>query len=199
MIACFIRFVTLNVLMTISGITIKHFAYCPQIVRIESMGFTERVSEAMIEGEQVEKDKVMNFLYATLKPLNVVGKPIFRYGDLIGSPDYVLIYPNHWVPLDVKSGRKRYDHKLQMKYYLYLMDMNGINVKEGLLYYVSLKEMVRLEYNYAEKRYVEKVLSKIREAINGKVRVVQDARKCYNCGFFVYCKPKIKGNLAYVD
>lgn len=182
----------------ISGTTIKHFAYCPQIVRIESIGFTERVSEAMKEGEQVEAEKVINFLYATLKPLNIVSKPIFRYKDLVGSPDYVLTYPNYAIPIDVKSGRKRNDHKLQIKYYLYLMDLNGIRVKEGLIYYVSLHEIVRLKYTHYDKKYIEKVIEEIREAMNGKVKVVQDARKCYNCGFYSACKPSIKGGIAFV-
>jgi len=182
----------------ISGVTIKHYAYCPQIVRLESMGFTERTTEAMVEGGQVEKEKSINFLYGVLKPLNIVRNPVFRHKDLVGSPDLVLIYPNYWVPLDIKSGRKRYDHKLQMKFYLYLMDINGINVKEGLIYYVSLKEIYRMKYTYADRRYMERLLQNVREAMSGKVKVVQKASKCYNCGFFSVCKPKISGNIATV-
>jgi CRISPR-associated exonuclease Cas4 len=41
----------------ITGVTIKHFAYCPQIVKLESMGFEERVTEAMREGEGMIKRK----------------------------------------------------------------------------------------------------------------------------------------------
>lgn len=61
---------------------------------------------------------MINFLYASLRPLNIAKKPIFKCKDLIGSPDYLLTYVNYVVPLDVKSGRKRSDHILQMKYLL---------------------------------------------------------------------------------
>ncbi len=37
----------------ITGSTIKHYFYCPAIVKIESLGFRERVTEAMVEGEEV--------------------------------------------------------------------------------------------------------------------------------------------------
>ncbi|TRM79711.1 CRISPR-associated protein Cas4, partial [Sulfolobus sp. D5] len=74
----------------ISGVTIKHYIFCPAIIQIESLGFEERITEAMIEGEEVDKEKVMNFLYPTLKAKQVVKKPVLRYKDLIGIPDYVL-------------------------------------------------------------------------------------------------------------
>ncbi|BFH74719.1 CRISPR-associated protein Cas4 [Sulfurisphaera javensis] len=186
-------------IFTISGITIKHFAYCPQIVRLESLGFSERVTEAMKEGEVVEEEKVVNFLYATLKPLNIVKKPIFKYKDLVGSPDYLLTFINYVVPLDVKSGRKRNDHILQMKYYLYLLDLKGFRVKEGLIYYVSLKEILRVRYSFHDRKYIEDIVRKIKDAMKGKVKVVQDARKCYNCGFFSVCKPLIRGNIAVIN
>jgi CRISPR-associated exonuclease Cas4 len=181
----------------ITGVTIKHFAYCPQIVKLESMGFEERVTEAMREGEGIDKEKVINFLYGILKPLNIVKKPTFTFKDLVGSPDYVLTFLNHWSPLDIKAGSKRYDHKLQIKYYMYLMDLNGINVKEGLLYYTSSHEVVKVRYSYAVKREVEGVIEKAREAMKGEVRVVQKASKCFNCGFYTYCRPKIKGGIAF--
>ncbi|TRM97051.1 CRISPR-associated protein Cas4, partial [Sulfolobus sp. F1] len=39
----------------ISGVTIKHYIFCPAIIQIESLGFEERITEAMIEGEEVDK------------------------------------------------------------------------------------------------------------------------------------------------
>ncbi|AWS00430.1 CRISPR-associated protein Cas4 [Metallosphaera hakonensis] len=182
----------------ISGSTVKYFSYCPQIVRLTSMGFQERVTEAMMEGKEVDREKVINFLYGTLKPLNIVRGPIFRYKNLVGSPDYVLFFPNFVSPLDLKQGRERRDHVLQILFYLYVMELKGFNVKEGLLYYVREGKLKRIKYSFRERRIVRKTIEEIREAMRGKVRVTQPVQKCYNCGFFRWCRPRIEGGISTV-
>ncbi|MFP3203326.1 MAG: CRISPR-associated protein Cas4 [Sulfolobus sp.] len=183
----------------ISGTTVKHFAYCPQIVRLEAMGFTERVTEAMREGLEVDKEKTVNFLYGVLKPLNIVAKPIFRYNDLVGSPDYVLFFSNYVTPLDVKQGKERIDHVMQILFYLYIMEMKGFNVKEGLLYYVQQGRLKKVRYSFRERNHVARIIEKIRDAMKGKVKVTQPVSKCKNCGFFHWCRPKIEGSIAVIE
>jgi|BEDMetMinimDraft_2_1075160.scaffolds.fasta_scaffold22818_1 CRISPR-associated exonuclease Cas4 len=182
----------------ITGVTIKHYLFCPAIVRIEELGFRERVTEAMQEGGEVDKEKVVNFLFPMLKAKEIIKKPIYKYKDLVGSPDFVLKFSYHYSPLDVKNtDRVGMDHKAQVLYYAYLMEKSGLVVKEGILYYTSGK-LIRLPYTDNERRYVKRLIVKIREAREGRIKVIQPVRKCVNCGFFQYCKPKRVGKFYEV-
>lgn len=178
----------------ISGVTIKHYMYCPAIVRITELGFQERVSEAMIEGSNLDRDVVERFLYAQMKAKEILRKPVFRYGELVGSPDFVLRFSLYYSPLDVKNSRKiNLDHKVQVLYYAYLMDMLGFRVKESALYYIPEGKILRMSYGDGERRYVERIVEAVRRAREGELRVRQPAWKCENCGFFQFCKPRRVG------
>ncbi len=181
----------------ISGITIKHYVFCPAIVQIESLGFEERTTEAMIEGDEVDKEKIMSFLYPTLKAKEIIKKPVLRYKDLVGVPDYVLKFSYYNSPLDLKNSKRvSLDHKFQLIFYSYIMEKLNMIVKEVYLYYIPLKRIVRIPYTTQDKDYIEKMINKIRSIQknkNEKIRVIQPAKKCKNCGFFNYCKPAKAG------
>ncbi|AOL17536.1 CRISPR-associated protein Cas4 [Sulfolobus sp. A20] len=183
----------------ISGVTIKHYIFCPAIIQIESLGFEERITEAMIEGEEVDKEKVMNFLYPTLKAKQVVKKPVLRYKDLIGIPDYVLKFSYYYSPLDLKNSRRiSLDHKFQILFYSYIMEKLNMIVKEAYLYYIPLKRILKIPYTSQDKDHVEKMIDDIRKIQRNEnrknIRIIQPTKKCKNCGFFNYCKPIKYGN-----
>ncbi|AAY81311.1 CRISPR-associated protein Cas4 [Sulfolobus acidocaldarius] len=128
----------------------------------------------------------------------MIKKPFLRYRDLTGQPDYILAFYHYFSPLDIKAGEKvRLDHKMQVIFYSYLMERKGMLVKEGLIYYVKLKRIVRVKYTNQERRYIESVINKIRGTESGrrKERIVQPAKKCINCGFLPYCNPLRQGSL----
>ncbi len=186
----------------ISGVTIKHYFFCPAIVKIEDLGFEERVTEAMTEGNEVDKEKIMTFLYPLLKAKEVIRKPLLRYKDLVGVPDYVLKFSYYYSPLDLKNSKRvSLDHKFQLIFYSYIMEKLNMIVKEAYLYYIPLKKVVRIPYTSSDREYIERVIEDIRRIrkmnSRGRLRIVQPARKCINCGFFQYCKP-LKFGKMYV-
>ncbi|QKR00760.1 CRISPR-associated protein Cas4 [Metallosphaera tengchongensis] len=182
----------------ITGVSVKHYVFCPVILRVEGIGFGERLTEAMREGTEVEAEKVMAFLYPTLKAKEVIRKPYLKYRDLSGVPDYVLRFSYYSSPLDLKDSRRvSLDHKAQVLFYAYLMEMSGTVVKEAFLYYVPLERLIRIPYTYQSREYVERTIREIREIIRGgtgrHLRVTQEAKKCINCGFFYACRPRRQG------
>ncbi|MEM1627578.1 MAG: CRISPR-associated protein Cas4 [Sulfolobaceae archaeon] len=176
---------------------IKRMVYCPLFLYYQKvLGVEERRTEAMKEGEEIDREAVMNFLYPTLRPKRVIRKPILRYRDLSGEPDYILEFPAHYSPLEIKATRLRTrDHKVQLAYYMYLMEMNGMSVKMGFIYYVNHRLLQRVYYNYEEKREVMRILDEAREILKGNIpRVRQPRHKCENCWYFnSYCRPKLRG------
>jgi CRISPR-associated exonuclease Cas4 len=176
---------------------IKRMIYCPLFLYYHKvLGVEERKTEAMKEGEEIDKDAIINFLYPTLKPIKVIKKPVLNYKDLSGIPDFILEFQTHNSPLEIKATRlKTRDHKVQLVYYMYLMEMNSMNVKIGFIYYINYKSLQKIYYNYEEKREILRILNKAREILRGNIpRVRQPKKKCENCWYFnSYCKPKFKG------
>jgi len=187
----------------VTGTDVKRYYYCPLMIYYDNViHIEERKTEAMIEGEEVDKDSIINFLYPSLKPISILKKPYLfskKYGAS-GIPDFVLKFSSFWSPLDVKnSPYERRDHKLQVLFYSFLLEENGRNVKEGFLYYPKRKKTVRIIYGEDERKEMIRIIKKIREIANGKIPKVRQPRsKCENCGFFFYCKPSLKGEISYV-
>ncbi|ARM74584.1 CRISPR-associated protein Cas4 [Acidianus manzaensis] len=179
----------------ISGVVVKHFLYCPAIVRITELGFEERVTDSMMEGEEVDKETVGNFLFGVLKAKELIRKPVYKYKDLVGSPDFVLGFSYYYSPLDVKyTNQVHMDHKAQVLFYAFIMEKLGFNVKQAILYYIPVKKLVKINYTNYEREYVERILRNIVKAKKGFLKVRQPVRKCANCGYFQFCKPKRVGN-----
>jgi len=186
----------------VTATDLKNYVYCPMTIYYRNvLCLEERVTEAMTEGAQVDRDEILNFLHLTLKPLEVVRKPylISRRFLVSGVPDFVLKLRRSWSPLDVKdSYGERRDHRAQVLLYSFLLEESGKSVKQGLIYYVRGKKLFKMPYGEEERREVLLLLTGLRRVLKGELpRVRQPVRKCINCGFFNYCKPKLEG-VAYV-
>ncbi|BBG27746.1 CRISPR-associated protein Cas4 [Sulfuracidifex tepidarius] len=172
----------------ITGTTVKHYVYCPRIVHLEALGFRERVTQYMVEGKEKEEEA-----YEDLSPKLPLEKGKFYSTEgLSGFPDFIV--RGQWIsPLDVKvSNKVRLDHKAEVLFYCYLMELSGERVKEGMLYYLPVKKLVRLNYSSQEREYVKRI---IKEIIISKItdpKVRQPVRKCLNCGFRRWCNPRLK-------
>ncbi|MBP1356973.1 MAG: CRISPR-associated protein Cas4 [Sulfolobus sp.] len=187
----------------ITGVDIKHYLYCPLIVYYNySLHFYERVTEAMEKGDVTDKEAVLNFIYPSLKPLEVIRKP-YLYSESLrisGVPDFVLRFQaGHYSVLEVKDTEKaNRDHKVQVYFYSLLLEENGYRVGNGYIYYTGLKRLVKVPYTSEERKEVIKFIKKVKRAANGyRPRVRQLAVKCENCGYRKFCVPKIEGKIAY--
>ncbi|AEB95211.1 MAG: CRISPR-associated protein Cas4 [Zestosphaera sp.] len=177
----------------IDGTSVKNYLFCAAIIRLQELGFRERTTETMIEGRELDKVSLVNFLFGK-GVKEAIRKPNLRYKDLVGVPDFVLKFPLHFSVLEIKNtSHVSLSHKAQVVFYAYLMDRLNLRVKDGFLYYVPIKRLIRIPYTEREREWAERLIRGVNQAKRGNLKVIQTPNKCLNCGYFPYCKPRREG------
>lgn len=86
-----------------------------------------------------------------------------------------------------KSDKKKEAHIWQVKYYLYVLEKNGINAT-GMLEYPKLRKTDEVLLSGPDKDYIVESANKIVEIINSEKcpeRIPES--KCKNCSYFDFC------------
>jgi len=87
-----------------------------------------------------------------------------------------------------KSAKIEVAHEWQVKYYIYVLERNGIEGATGILEYPALRQTSKVELSEADREYInglEKEISSLIEsddcpsAINCKI--------CKNCSYYEFC------------
>ena len=88
-----------------------------------------------------------------------------------------------------QSDKMEEAHLLQVRYYLYLLEQNGIENPTGILEYPKLRKRVEVEFLTDEnKQELEQIFKKAREVINQKsCPETINRRFCKNCAYYELC------------
>lgn len=124
--------------------------------------------------------------------LNAPAEPIFsRRFRLTGKPDYIIRKENHYVPIEVKTGKGPYPHQSQVlqlaAYCQILEDTTGVFVPEGILVYNTVPYTIRFDPKLRFE--LEKVMKTMRTSLRNGVaqRNHHDPGRCRNCSMRPYC------------
>ncbi|MFW6227586.1 MAG: CRISPR-associated protein Cas4 [Bacteroidota bacterium] len=87
-----------------------------------------------------------------------------------------------------KSDKLEEAHQWQLKYYIYVMENNGIEGVHGILEYPALRKTEQIYLSSLDKQQIEDFLYDIREIMDsdlcpGKVRIPA----CKNCSYHDFC------------
>ena len=86
-----------------------------------------------------------------------------------------------------KSDKREEAHLWQVKYYLYVLDQNGIEAT-GVLEYPKLRTTEKVELTSADKETIVQMQSEIERIINHDSCPPKLSKpKCKNCSYFDYC------------
>lgn len=124
--------------------------------------------------------------------LNVPATPLFsKRLQLSGKPDCIVKKENHYLPVEVKSGRGARPHFSQIlqlaAYCQILEDTSGVFVPEGILIYNNLPYTI--PFNPKLRYELESVMKTMRASLrSGTVRRNHnDPRRCRHCSMKHYC------------
>jgi CRISPR-associated exonuclease Cas4 len=87
-----------------------------------------------------------------------------------------------------KSDKKEEAHLWQLKYYLYILEKNGVDDVKGILEYPELRETQKVELTDDDRLKITELEKKIIEIISSNtVPEKLKISKCRQCSYFDFC------------
>lgn len=162
--------------MHITGTHFNYYLICHRKLWLFTHGITmEHTSDAVYEGKLIHETSYAQ-RSERFKEISVEGIKI----DWFDTKNNVL----HEIK---KSDKREEAHIWQVKYYLYVLQNNGINAT-GLLEYPRLRKTEEVPLNQPDIDFIEESLKKIRSVIETQlVPEKLPKSKCRNCSYFDFC------------
>jgi len=136
----------------------------------------EHNSDLVAEGKLIGENSY-SYISDKYKEIEIEGSKIDRY-----DAKNKIIY-------EVKKSNKKEDsHIAQLKYYMYLLQKNGIEVKKAIIEYPKLRETNEIDINEVDYKEIENWISEIEEIIGHEVCPPKINKKfCKSCSYFDFC------------
>ncbi|MBO9203215.1 MULTISPECIES: CRISPR-associated protein Cas4 [Niastella] len=87
-----------------------------------------------------------------------------------------------------KSDSMEEAHEWQVKYYIWLLEQNGIEGVKGVLEYPKLRQTKNIEFTDEDQNYLRQIVQQIEAIIGGEsCPPVIKARLCKQCSYYDFC------------
>lgn len=87
-----------------------------------------------------------------------------------------------------KSDKAENAHEWQLKYYIYVLERNGIENVSGILEYPSLRKTDRFFLSDADRKYIEETIGEIKQIIESDhCPPIEEKGICRNCSYYEFC------------
>jgi CRISPR-associated exonuclease Cas4 len=87
-----------------------------------------------------------------------------------------------------KSDKMENAHKWQVKYYIYVLEQNGIEGVTGILEYPALRQTTKVELSVEDKLQITVIEKDIEQIISSEhCPEVINSKICKNCSYYEFC------------
>lgn len=86
-----------------------------------------------------------------------------------------------------KSSKMEAAHIMQVKYYIYILEQNGIDGCTGILEYPKIRETTQVVLLEDDKIYFTNIESEINALVSGQCPEVIDKPFCKTCSYYEFC------------
>lgn len=87
-----------------------------------------------------------------------------------------------------KSDKMEEAHVWQLKYYLYVLEQEGIENVSGILEYPALRKKADFSLSDSDREYIGECLGHIRYIMDsGSCPSIERKKPCRNCSYFEFC------------
>jgi CRISPR-associated exonuclease Cas4 len=162
--------------MNITGTHFNYYIICHRKLWLFANGINmEQNSEAVYEGKLIHEN-TYGQRSERFKEISVEGIKI----DWFDTKNNVV----HEIK---KSNKRKEAHIWQVKYYLFVLENNGINAT-GLLEYPRLRKTEDVLLAQPDREYIEEIMKKIKDIIESEiVPEMLPIAMCRNCSYFDFC------------
>jgi len=91
---------------------------------------------------------------------------------------------------EIKKSRSFEEASIwQLKYYIYYLNLYGVNVKEGIIDYPNLRKRIRVIYEDIDKKYIENIIDEIKIIKNSDIipDIISQINICKKCAYYEFC------------
>lgn len=87
-----------------------------------------------------------------------------------------------------RSDKVEKAHEWQVKYYIYVLERNGIKGVTGILEYPTLRQTSKVELTDEDRKRIREIEIEIREIIeNENCPTLEKKKICRNCSYYEFC------------
>jgi len=169
----------------INATLVNLYRVCPRECWLHANGINmEQTSDLVADGKIIEEESYQQRserysqieLSAEYEGLNLVGKI-----DFFDTRDKVVHETK-------RSNKVEQAHIWQVKFYLWLLELNDIETEKGILEYPRLREREEVYLDEEDITYLKKTILEIETVVNNKVcPPVIKARICRSCSYNDFC------------
>lgn len=171
--------------MNITGTHINYFRLCPRKSWLFIHGIhMEHNSELVADGKLIEEESYQQRserytqleLSSTFDDIQLVGKI-----DFYDTKERIIHETK-------RSNKVEQAHIWQVKFYLWLLELNGIEAEMGLVEYPRLREREKVFLDENDKVYLKNTIESIKTLVKqSECPPVLHAKICKSCSYYDFC------------
>lgn len=171
--------------MHLTGTYINYYRLCKRKLWLFANNIVmEHTSDLVADGKLIEEESYQqrSERYSQID-LNIDYEEV----TLSGKVDF-FDTKNRIVHETKRSNKVEVAHIWQVKFYLWLLQLNDIEAEKGIIEYPKLREREEVFLDEEDIRYLQKTVVEIKELLNSEnCPPVINAKICKSCSYYDFC------------
>lgn len=163
--------------MTVTGTLVSYYHFCKRRMWLFANGINmEHTSETVADGK---------LLHETSYPQRAE-----KYSEIAIGGSKIDFYDakNKMIHEIKKSDSFEEAHEWQVKYYIWLLEQNGVEGVKGIIEYPKLRETKQVTLSVDDKMYLAEVVQQIELLVKSETCPPRIEKKfCKSCSYFDFC------------
>lgn len=169
----------------INATLVNLYRVCPRECWLHANGINmEHSSDLVKDGKLIEEESYQQRsnrytqleLFSTFDDIQLVGKI-----DFYDTKNKIIHETK-------RSNKVEQAHIWQVKFYLWLLELNDIETEKGIIEYPRLREREEVYLDEEDKDYLKKTIENIKTLVNQtECPPVLNAKICKSCSYYDFC------------
>jgi len=171
--------------MHLTGTHINYYRLCKRKLWLFANNIVmEHTSDLVADGKLIEEE---SYQQRSDRYSQIELKIDYEEVTLSGKIDF-FDTKNRVVHETKRSNKVEVAHIWQVKFYLWLLQLNDIEAEKGIIEYPKLREREEVFLDEEDIRYLQKTVVEIKELLNSEnCPPVINAKICKSCSYYDFC------------
>src|SRR5690625_1031521 len=169
----------------INATLVNLYRVCPRECWLHANGINmEHSSDLVKDGKLIEEE---SYQQRSNRYTQLELSSTFDDIQLVGKIDFYDT-KNKIIHETKRSNKVEQAHIWQVKFYLWLLELNGIETEKGIIEYPKLREREEVFLDEEDINYLKKTIENIKTLVNQtNCPPVINARICKSCSYYDFC------------